>query len=214
MTQPETARLAQAVIDGDVEEARRLARSWGESGADPLHAVEHGFSEGIRRVGDLWEEGEYFLPELIQGAEAMKAALAALDPWLRAARGEQRNRGCVVIGTVPGDLHDIGKSLVATMLSAHGFEVHDLGSDVPIARFVEGARAHRADIVAASALLTTTMVGQRDLARALAGAGPGRAPRLLIGGAPTTPEWAAEIGALHAENALRAVAAVEEALSR
>lgn len=214
MAQPDIARLAQAVIDGDTEDARRLAREWGESGADPLQAVEHGFAEGIRRVGDLWEEGEYFLPELIQGAEAMKAALATLDPWLRTARGKRRKRGCVVIGTVPGDLHDIGKSLVATMLAAHGFDVHDLGSDVPIARFVEEARAHRADIVAASALLTTTMVGQRDLARALAGAGAGPTPRFLIGGAPTTPEWAAEIGALHAENALRAVAAAEGALSR
>jgi methanogenic corrinoid protein MtbC1 len=214
MTQPEIALLTQAVVEGDAEEARRLARAWGESGADPLDAVERGFAEGIRRVGDLWEEGEYFLPELIQGAEAMKAALAALDPWLRSARGSPRGRGRVVIGTVPGDLHDIGKSLVATMFSAHGFEVHDLGSDVPIARFVEEARVRRADIVAASALLTTTMVGQRDLARALAAGGSGGAPRLLIGGAPTTPEWAAEIGALHAENALRAVTAAAEALSR
>jgi methanogenic corrinoid protein MtbC1 len=192
---------------------RGVWRAWGESGANPLEAVERGFAEGIRRVGELWEEGEYFLPELIQGAEAMKAALATLEPWLRSTRGEPLKKGCVVIGTVQGDLHDIGKSLVATMLSAHGFEVHDLGSDVPVARFVEEARSHRADIVAASALLTTTMVGQRDLARAVGAANLDRPPRLLIGGAPTTPEWAAEIGASHAENALRAVAAAEAALS-
>jgi len=208
----EHAELARSVIEGNAEEARRLARAWAESGGDPLEAVERGFAEGIRRVGELWEEGEYFLPELIQGAEAMKAALAALRPSLERSRGVERRKGCVVIGTVEGDLHDIGKSLVATMLSAHGFEVHDLGSDVPIARFVEEARVRGADIVAASALLTTTMVFQRDLADAVRSARLPGSPRLMVGGAPTTPEWAAEIGAIHAENALRAVAAAEAAI--
>jgi corrinoid protein of di/trimethylamine methyltransferase len=213
MAQLEYADLAQAVVDGNAEEARRLARAWAGSGRDPLQAVEHGFALGLRRVGELWEEGEYFLPELIQGAEAMKAALETLQPSLQATRGEQQKKGCVVIGTVQGDLHDMGKSLVATMLSAHGFEVHDLGSDVPIARFVEEARLHRADIIAASALLTTTMVAQRDLARAVRDAGLDGSPRVMIGGAPTTPEWAAEIGAQHAENALRAVAVAEALVS-
>lgn len=209
----EHASLSQAVIDGDVEGAARLARAWVESGGDPLEAVERGFAEGIRRVGELWEEGEYFLPELVQGAEAMKAALAALRPWLAADSRAPRAQGCVVIGTVQGDIHDIGKSLVATMLVANGFEVHDLGSDVPVERFVEEARARDAHIIAASALLTTTMLGQRDLAEAIRGAGLPRVPRILVGGAPTTAAWAAEIGALHAENALRAVAAVREALA-
>ena len=213
MNRLEHAVLAQSVIDGDVEEARRLARAWGESGADPLEAVEHGFSAGIHRVGELWEEGEYFLPELIQGAEAMKAALETLRPWLQSAPGEPRSRGRVVIGTVQGDLHDIGKSLVATMLSAHGFEVLDLGSDVPVARFVEEARRCGADVIAASALLTTTMVAQRELALAVRAAGLEPAPRVMVGGAPTTPDWAAEIGALHAENALRAVAVAAAAIA-
>jgi corrinoid protein of di/trimethylamine methyltransferase len=207
------APLSKAVIDGDVEESARLARAWVEAGGDPLQAVERGFSEGIRRVGELWEEGEYFLPELVQGAEAMKAALEALRPWLGAGPDARHGRGCVVIGTVQGDLHDIGKSLVATMLSAYGFEVHDLGSDVSIARFVEEARRHAADIVAASALLTTTMVAQRELAAAIQAAGLPRTPRILIGGAPTTAAWAEEIGALHAENAMRAVAVAEGALA-
>ena len=207
------APLSKAVIDGDVEESARLARAWVEAGGDPLQAVEQGFSEGIRRVGELWEEGEYFLPELVQGAEAMKAALEALRPWLGAGSDARHGRGCVVIGTVQGDLHDIGKSLVATMLSAYGFEVHDLGSDVSIARFVEEARRHAADIVAASALLTTTMVTQRELAAAIQAANLPRTPRILIGGAPTTVAWAEEIGALHAENAMRAVAVAEGALA-
>ena len=213
MSPLECADLARAVIEGDVEGARRLARAWGESGLDPLEAVERGFAQGLRRVGELWEEGEYFLPELIQGAEAMKAAVDTLRPRLQAAHCEARHRGCVVIGTVRGDLHDIGKSLVATMLSANGFEVHDLGSDVPTARFVEEARLRGADIVAASALLTTTMVAQRDLAQAVRAADLERSPKVMIGGAPTTPEWAAEIGALYAENALRAVAVAEASVA-
>ena len=213
MPQVELADLAQAVIDGRTEEARSLARAWGEAGGDPLQAIEQGFARGIRRVGELWEEGEYFLPELIQGAEAMKAALEILRPQLRAASAEHPSRGCVVIGTVQGDLHDIGKSLVGTMLTAYGFEVHDLGSDVPIEAFVEEARRRRAGIIAASALLTTTMLAQRDLVRAVNAAGLAWSPKVLIGGAATTTEWAAEIGAIHAENALRAVAAAEAVLA-
>jgi corrinoid protein of di/trimethylamine methyltransferase len=213
MSPLDTAELARAIVEGDVEAARDLARAWAESGGDPLQAIEHGFAEGIRRVGELWEEGEYFLPELIQGAEAMKAALETLQPWLRAGHDVGRGSGCVVIGTVAGDLHDIGKSLVATMLSAHGFKVYDLGSDVPVARFVEEARLHDADIIAASALLTTTMVAQRDLALAVRAANLPRSPRLLVGGAPTTPQWASEIGALHADNALRAVATAKASLA-
>ncbi len=207
------ADLSRVVVDGDAEAARTLAVAWVGSGGDPLEAIEQGFAPGIRRVGELWEEGAYFLPELIQGAEAMKAALGALRPRLEAARAGRPGRGCVVIGTVQGDLHDIGKSLVGTMLGAYGFEVHDLGSDVPVTAFIEAARARRAGIIAASALLTTTMVAQRDLVRAVEAARLDGSPRVLIGGAPTTAEWAAEIGALHAENALRAVAVAEEVLT-
>ena len=209
MAQLEYADLAQAVVDGNAEEARRLARAWAGSGRDPLQAVEHGFAAGIRRVGELWEEGEYFLPELVQGAEAMKAAMEILNPALVAGRGPAPARAGVVIGTVRGDLHDIGKGLVATLLSAHGFEVHDLGSDVPIEAFVARAGETGARIVAASALLTTTMTAQRDLVRAIAAAGLAPRVRVLVGGAPTSAAWAAEIGAAHAENALRAVTVAE-----
>ena len=144
----------------------------------------------------------------------MKAALDALRPYFPSADGARSKKGCVVIGTVLGDLHDIGKSLVGTMLSAHGFEVHDLGSDVPVARFIAEAKLHRADIIAASALLTTTMLLQRDLAQAVRDAGLDGSPRVMIGGAPTSPAWAAEIGAGHAENALQAVAVAETLMQR
>lgn len=195
--------LRQAVIDGDRDRAESLAVAALAASMDPLEVIEHGLSAGIREVGELWEEGEYFLPELIQGAEAMQAAMAVLGPALEAGTGGRPALGIVVIGTVQGDLHDIGKSLVGTLLSAHGFEVHDLGADVPVEVFVERARATGAQLVAASALLTTTMPVQKRLVDALADAGLGA--RVMVGGAPTSPAWAAEIGAFHAENAQRAV---------
>lgn len=164
--------MKQAVVEGDVARARELAGAVVAAGGDALAAIERGFAPGIQHVGALWEEGEYFLPELVQGAEAMKAAMAALEPALR-GRGAAVARGRVVIGTVQGDLHDIGKALVGTLLSAHGFEVHDLGSDVPVARFVAAARELGAGIVAASALLTTTC---RPWGTPASSAGPTRSP--------------------------------------
>ena len=205
--------MFRAVVEGDIARARALATELVEGRGDLLAAVEQGFAAGIRRVGELWEEGEYFLPELVQGAEAMKAAMELLRPALAASRGCAPARAGVVIGTVRGDLHDIGKGLVATLLAAHGFEVHDLGSDVPLEAFVTRARETGSRIVAASALLTTTMTAQRDLVRAVEAAGLPSRPRVLVGGAPTSEAWAAEIGATHAENALSAVK-VAEALVR
>jgi trimethylamine corrinoid protein len=201
--------MFRAVVDGDAPRARALATELVEARGDLLAAVEQGFAAGIRRVGELWEEGEYFLPELVQGAEAMKAAMELLRPALAASRGGAPARAGVVIGTVRGDLHDIGKGLVATLLGAHGFEVHDLGSDVPLEAFVTRARETGSRIVAASALLTTTMTAQRDLVRAVEAAGLPSRPRVLVGGAPTSEAWAAEIGATHAENALGAVKVAE-----
>ena len=206
---PSHDEIKRAIVDGDVDKARSLANSLIEQGGDLLAAIEHGFSAGIRKVGDLWEEGEYFLPELVQGAEAMKAAMEIIQPALATQQGALEPKGRVVIGTVEGDLHDIGKSLVGTLLAANGFEVHDLGSNVPVATYIEKAREVDADIVAASALLTTTMSVQKSLAEAVVAAGLARGPRVLIGGAPTTEAWATEIGATHAENAMRAVGKAE-----
>lgn len=212
MNEARYAAMRAAVREGDAAAAKALAAAVVAGGEDPVVAIERGFAAGIREVGDLWEQGEYFLPELVQGAEAMKAAMAELAPALAAGRTAGAVRARVVIGTVAGDLHDIGKSLVATLLSAHGFEVFDLGSDVPVEAFVARARETGARIVAASALLTTTMTAQRDLVRALAAAGLAPPVRVLVGGAPASAAWAAEIGAAYAENALRAVAAAEALL--
>lgn len=205
MSLPTPEQMKRAVVEGDADSARRLASALVNHGSDLLAAIESGFAPGIRKVGDLWEAGEYFLPELVQGAEAMKAAMDVIRPALAAGRGVA-SRGCVVIGTVEGDLHDIGKSLVGTLLAANGFEVHDLGSSVPVETYIRKAREVGAGIVAASALLTTTMTMQKQLVEAVQAAALPSRPKVLVGGAPTSPAWAREIGAFHAENAMAAVA--------
>ncbi len=198
--------MRQAVLDGDQAAAAELARQALAGGVAPLDAIDRGFVPGIRTAGELWEEGEYFLPELVTAAQAMKAAMAILSPALAGDRQGQ-SLGKVVIGTVQGDIHDIGKTLVGTILAANGFEVSDEGADVPVARFVERAAAVDADLVCASALLTTTMTVQRDLVTAVRDAG--LRARILVGGAPVGKAWAAEIGAHgYADSA---VSAVEEA---
>jgi len=214
MSRPDDSGMMQAVLDGDAARSRALAEALVADGGDLVAAVERGFVAGIRRAGDLFEEGEYFLPELVQSAEAMKAAMAVVTSALGSRAGGRSSKGRVVIGTVQGDVHDIGKTLVATLLQAHGFEVHDLGADVPVAEFVARARAVEADIVAASALLTTTMPAQRELVGAVAAAGLAPSVKVMVGGSPTTPAWAHAIGAAHAENAMRAVAVAESLVRR
>ncbi len=198
------ADLGQAILDGDDARAAELARRALAGGEAPLAIIDGGLVPGIRRAGELWEEGEYFLPELVTAAQAMKAAMTVLQPSL-AARGGGREAGRVVIGTVEGDIHDIGKTLVATLLAANGFAVSDEGTEVSADRFVARARELDADLVCASALLTTTMSRQQELVAAVRGAG--LRARVMVGGAPVTPEWAARIGADgQADNAVAAVA--------
>ncbi|MCU0290752.1 MAG: cobalamin-dependent protein [Thermoanaerobaculaceae bacterium] len=197
------AGLRQAVLDCDEPRAARLAREALDTGMPALRAIDGGLVPGIQEAGRLWDEGEFFLPELVGAAGAMKAAMAVLQPAL--AGGGSRELGRIVIGTVQGDIHDIGKSLVATLLAANGFAVSDEGADVPVERFVTRARELDADLVCASALLTTTMVQQRTLVEALRAAG--LRARVMVGGAPVTPAWAAQIGAAgFADNAVAAVA--------
>jgi trimethylamine corrinoid protein len=195
--------LKQAVLDGDEEAAATLARRALEAGTTALAAIEDGLAPGIREAGRLFEEGEYFLPELVTAAQAMKAAMAVLEPAL-AREGGARSLGQVVIGTVEGDIHDIGKTLVATLLAAAGFRVADEGAGVPVARFIARAQELDADLVCASALLTTTMPRQRELVSAVRAAG--LRARVMVGGAPVTRSWAEKIGAEgFADNAAAAV---------
>lgn len=188
-------KMAQSVIDGEKEDAEALAQEALAQGIDPLEAINKGYTAGMDVVGELFSSGEYFLPDLILGGEAMKAALAVLEPALKASGQARQVLGRVVLGTVKGDIHEIGKALVGTMLSANGFEVFDLGIDIESAMFVDKAREYKADIVALSALLTTTMLHQREVIELLAEAGLRGQVKVMVGGSPVTPEWAADIGA-------------------
>jgi corrinoid protein of di/trimethylamine methyltransferase len=204
-------QMAQAVIDGDEEQAERLAQQALAQGIPPLEAISKGYTAGMDVVGELFSSGEYFLPDLILGGEAMKAALSVLEPALKAAGLERQVLGTVVLGSVKGDIHEIGKALVGTMLSANGFLVHDLGIDVASGQFVSKAREYNADIVALSALLTTTMLHQQEVIEHLAEAGLRERVKVMVGGSPVTQAWADRIGADgFAEDAAGAVVAARK----
>ncbi|MGQ9521471.1 MAG: corrinoid protein [Anaerolineae bacterium] len=207
--------MAQSIIDGDPDAAADLARRAVEQGIDPLEAINKGFVPGVDYVGEQYGKGEMFLPDLVLAGEAMKAAIAVLEPEIARKGGQRQTLGTVVIGTVEGDIHEIGKTLVATMLSVGGFRVYDLGVDVPVATFVEQAREVNADIVAMSALLTTTMVRQRDVIEALEDVGLRSRVKVMVGGAPVTRAWAEEIGADgYSEDAIGAVAVARQLLGK
>jgi corrinoid protein of di/trimethylamine methyltransferase len=182
-------------------------------GIDPLDAINNGFVVGVDHVGNLFSNGEAFLPELVMAGEAMKTAVNVLEPEMSKRGTERKILGTVVLGTIEGDIHDIGKSLVGTMLSAAGFKVIDLGVDVPVATLVERARAENADIIGVSALLTTTMVKQRKVVEALEDIGLRSTIKVMVGGAPVTSDWVDEIGAdCYSEDAVGAVAVAKELL--
>lgn len=201
--------LTQAIIQGRVDEARLLADKALASGPPPLQVIEKSCLPAIEEVGRLWEAGEYFLPELIAGAEAMKAAMAILQAALKSSGQRLSSAGRVVIGTVEGDIHDIGKNLVASMLRAASFEVIDLGADVKTEKFVETAVEEKADLIALSALLTTTMLNQKKVIEMLKSCGLRDRFKVIVGGAPVTEKYAREIGADgYGESAVQAVAVV------
>jgi corrinoid protein of di/trimethylamine methyltransferase len=203
-------KLAQAVIDGEPEDAEELAQQALNQGLDPLACINEGLTRGIDRVGELFAEGEYFLPDLIIGGEAMKMALAILEPAL-AADQEREVAGRVVLGTVEGDLHEIGKTLVGTMLTANGFQVTDIGIDQPASEFVTAVKEAGATLVGASALLTTTIPEQQKIIEALEEAGLRDQVKVMVGGAPVTQAWADKIGADgYAEDAIAAVAVAKK----
>jgi dimethylamine corrinoid protein len=203
--------MAQSIIDGEPEEAERLARQSIEAGIDPLEAINQGFVPGVDYVGDHFSCGDLYLPDLVLAGEAMKKAIAALEPEM-SRRGTQRQTlGKVVLCTVEGDIHDIGKTLVGTMLSASGFEVFDLGVNVPVDTLVAKAGEVGADIVGVSALLTTTMVKQRTVVEKLKEAGLYPRVKVMVGGAPVTRDWADQIGANgFSEDAIGAVGVAKQ----
>lgn len=187
------ARLRDAIVNLDYEGIRDVAKEAIEAGLSPYEAIMEGMAKGMDIVGQKYEQGEYFLAELIMAGETMKEGLSVLEPYMK--KGEIKHIGKVVIGTVEGDLHDIGKNIVITLLTASGFEVVDLGVDVSAEKFVEAVRKHKPDIVAMSALLTTTMVNMEKVVKALEEAGLRDKVKIIVGGAPLTEEFAKQIGA-------------------
>jgi len=198
-------RLYDAVLNGDQKTAVAVTKEALDEGCDPMDLITKSMVPAMDEVGRRFECEEYFVPELLLSARAMKGALELLRPLLAASGAQPAGR--VVIGTVKGDLHDIGKNLVASMLEGGGYEVIDLGADVAPERFVEAVQEKRASIVALSALLTVTMPSMRRTIEAFEKAELREGVKVMVGGAPVTPQFAREIGADgYGENATAAVA--------
>ncbi len=198
--------MRQSIIDGAPDTASSLAQQAVASGVAAIDAINRGYVPGMHDVGEQFARGQMFLPDMMASAEAMRAAMAVLDPELKKLGTERPMAGVVVLGTTKGDIHEIGKILVGTMLTAHGFRVHDLGVDVAAAKFADKVREFNADIVGISALLTTTMRNQKSVIEALGKAGLRGQVKVMVGGAPVTRRWAEEIGADgYAKDAMSAV---------
>ena len=203
------ADAKKAIREADQDKAEEIAEKAIAEGIDPVELLEEGFVAGIVEVGMLFEEEKIFLPELMLSAKAMKKVTEICDKAIPRERAKQK--GKVVLGTVEGDIHDIGKSIVESFLSANGFEVYDLGRDVKAKGFIDKAVEVHADVIAASALLTTTMPKQQELVLELKEAGLRDKFKIIIGGAPVDQKWADEIGAdAYAEDAAGAAQKIKE----
>lgn len=198
--------LANAVIEGDDELAVSSAKAALENNMDPLQAVEEGLSKGMDVIGRQFESGEVFLPELLMAANAFKAAMDILKPELEAQKKSTTKMGTVLLGTVKGDLHNIGKNIVATVLDTNGFEVIDIGIDNSPLTFIEQAEKAQVDIIGLSCLMTTTMPAQREVIQTLSEMNKRDKYKVIVGGGPVTQEWADQIGADgYSESAVQAV---------
>jgi trimethylamine corrinoid protein len=209
------AEAAQLIVAQNTEKAAELARRVIGEGNDPLELMNSGFIPGINQVGELFNRGELFLPQLMGAALAMKTVTDIVNEALAVAAKSRQETGTVVIATVKGDIHDIGKCIVVALLRANGFSVHDLGRDVETEKIIEQAVALNADIIGTSTLLTTTMFRQKELEEALKKANLRQRFKTIVGGAPVTPRWAARIGAdAYAEDAQDGVGKVKELLQK
>ncbi len=214
MTNELFAKLADSLVEGDPDATVALTRQALEAGLEPMEIIRAGLMPGMNAVGEKFSCGEYFLPDLIIAADGMKKAMELLEPELRSRHQTLDSPGTVILGTVKGDIHEIGKSLVGTMLSANGFKVIDLGVNVPNEAFIDQIRQTNADLLGLSALLTTTMTVQREIIQELKEAGIRNRVKVMVGGAPVTRAWAEEIGADgYAEDAMGAVQLARKLLS-
>jgi corrinoid protein of di/trimethylamine methyltransferase len=208
-------KLTNSIIMGEPEITVEVTKEALSAGIEPMAIIRQGLMPGMNVVGEKFSSGEYFLPDLIIAADGMQQAMELLEPELRLRQQTLESAGTVVIGTVKGDIHEIGKSLVATMLAANGFKVIDLGVDVPTQKFVDKVKETGANIVGLSALLTTTMTVQREVIQALTVAGLREKVKVIVGGAPVTRGWAKDIGADgFAEDAMGAVAVAKQLVGK
>jgi corrinoid protein of di/trimethylamine methyltransferase len=199
--------MKQSIIEGSPDTAAALAHQSVLDGIAPLEAIQRGYAQGMHYVGEQFGQRKMFLPDMMASAEAMRAAMDVLDPELRRLGTDRPCAGVVMLGTVKGDIHEIGKALVGTLLTAHGFVVHDLGVDVPAETFADKVSVLKPHILGLSALLTTTMKQQRTVVETLCAKGLRSQLKVMVGGAPVTRQWAEEIGAdAYAKDAVAAVA--------
>lgn len=206
--------MKQAIVDGDEEKAAEATRNALEAGADPQETISAA-SEVLGEVGDKYDAGEYFLFDLVASGDAMNAAREILEKAIREKGEERESEGKVVIGTVEGDIHNIGKKILGAVLTARGYEVFDLGVEVPASEFVEKIEEVGSDAVGASALLTTTKEKQRELVETLEEEGLRDDVLIMVGGAPCTEEWKNEIGAdVYGEDAFTAVNELEDSMAQ
>ena len=207
------AKITERLLEGDTETVVALTGQALNAGVEPLTIINQGLLPGMEIAGEKFSRGEFFIPHILIAAKGMQDAMALLEPELSLRQEIPETLGTVVIGTVHGDIHEIGKSLVGTLLSVNGFHVHDLGVDVPLGEFVGKVKETDADILGLSALLTTTMIGQREVIEALDEAGIRDQVKVLVGGSPVTQKWADSIGADgYAEDALGAVEVARQVL--
>ncbi len=187
--------IVRSIIDGDQVKAQEYAREALNINIDPLEVVESGFSRGMAIVGESFERGESYLPELLMAAATFKAAMEILEPEIEAQNKEIAKAGTVLLGTVKGDVHDLGKNIVAMVLETNGFSVVDIGVDVPSLNFIEEAKNVKADVIALSSLMTTTMPAQREIIEILKEKNLRDEYFVIVGGGPVSEEWSEKIGA-------------------
>lgn len=206
--------MKASILDGDEELAQELARRALQEDLDLTRAMNEGFLKGIQEVGDLYQAGEYFLPELVCSADAMNAALEIMTPALKKTAGDAGvTKGLVALATVEGDVHDIGKKIVAAMLTSAGYEIYDMGTDVPAEQIIKEAADRKADVIGLSAMLTTTMQEQKKIIALLDQQEARDRFKVIVGGAPVNGSWAESIRADgYSDNAMDAVKLVVKLL--
>jgi len=188
-------KMAEAVVKGDAKKCERLSNEVIKEDVEPVEAIQKGFAKGMETVGNYFESGKFYLPEMMLAAEAMKAGVKVLEPVIASKGSPVQSKGKVLLATIQGDVHEIGKNIVRLIMSTSGFDVIDLGRDVKVSKIIEEAQKAKVDIIGVSALMTTTMSYMRVLIEELSDLGIRDNFKMMVGGAPVTEEWAKEIGA-------------------